>query len=221
MSCGTNTYRWNASQTMRYLSTIILLFIATSSFAQSDTLGRPTLTAPAIGTALVACGSLFTFQPTMNALEVGLRNSIHSTPQPRLYFDDQLQFSGLVLAPTLNLCGVKSRNSLKKILLLEGGSYILGYSIVMATKYGIHISRPDERGINSFPSGHTFTAFAGAEVLRREYGQEYPGIAIAGYALASLVGAMRIYNNRHWLGDVLAGAGIAILSVGVTYWLFE
>ena len=30
---------------------------------------------------------------------------------------------------------------------------------------------------------------------------------------------MRIYNNRHWIGDVLVGAGVGILSVRVAYWL--
>ena len=64
-----------------------------------------------------------------------------------------------------------------------------------------------------------FTAFMGAEILRREYGEEYPGIAIAGYTVATGVGLMRIYNNRHWASDVLAGAGIGILSASLTYWL--
>ena len=74
-------------------------------------------------------------------------------------------------------------------------------------------------GINSFPSGHTYIAFVGAETLRKEYGEEYPWLAVAGYAVATLVGTMRIYNDRHWAGDVLAGAGLGILSVNITYWI--
>ena len=83
----------------------------------------------------------------------------------------------------------------------------------MSSKYFIDKERPDGRGLNSFPSGHTFTAFVGAEMLRLEYGQEYPAIAVAGYAVATLTGALRIYNNRHWASDVLAGASVGILSV--------
>ena len=59
------------------------------------------------------------------------------------------------------------------------------------------------------------------EILRREYGEEYPWIAVAGYAVAVTVAAMRIYNNRHWLGDVCAGAGLGILSVTLTYWALD
>ena len=29
-----------------------------------------------------------------------------------------------------------------------------------------------------------------------------------------------MYNNRHWLTDVMAGAGIGILSVQAAYWLY-
>lgn len=64
-------------------------------------------------------------------------------------------------------------------------------------------------------------AFTGAELLRREYGKEYPWVAVAGYAVAVLVGAMRVYNNRHWVGDVLAGAGIGIASVTLVYWALD
>ena len=56
-------------------------------------------------------------------------------------------------------------------------------------------------------------------MLRREYGEDYPGIAIAGYTVATGVGLLRIYNNRHWVSDVVAGAGIGILSASIMYWL--
>ena len=44
---------------------------------------------------------------------------------------------------------------------------------------------------------------------------------MAGYAVATTVAIMRIYNNRHWLGDVCAGAGLGILSVTLVYWTLE
>ena len=74
---------------------------------------------------------------------------------------------------------------------------------------------------NSFPSGHTFMAFTGAEILRREYGSQYPWLAVACYATAMLVGFMRIYNNRHWVGDVLAGAGLGMIGVSIVYFTFD
>ena len=29
-----------------------------------------------------------------------------------------------------------------------------------------------------------------------------------------------MYNNRHWLTDVIAGAGVGILSAQAAYWLY-
>ena len=75
--------------------------------------------------------------------------------------------------------------------------------------------------MNSFPSGHTYMAFAGAELLRKEYGSDYPWRAIAGYTIATLVGLMRVRNNRHWVGDVLAGAGLGILTTDLVYWVID
>jgi membrane-associated phospholipid phosphatase len=43
---------------------------------------------------------------------------------------------------------------------------------------------------------------------------------VAGYAVAAGTGFFRMYNNRHWFTDILAGAGIGILSAKASYWLF-
>jgi membrane-associated phospholipid phosphatase len=42
---------------------------------------------------------------------------------------------------------------------------------------------------------------------------------ISGYIIASGTGVLRIYNNRHWLTDVAAGAGM-ILCTKTAYWLY-
>lgn len=47
-----------------------------------------------------------------------------------------------------------------------------------------------------------------------------PWIGVAGYAVAAGTGFFRMYNNRHWLTDVLTGAGIGILSTQAAYWLY-
>ena len=45
--------------------------------------------------------------------------------------------------------------------------------------------------------------------------QEYKDVSvwygISGYIVATGTGFFRIYNNKHWLTDVAAGAGIGIL----------
>ena len=175
----------------------------------------------ATSVGLMATGAVLTYNPVANGIAVDLRDKVVSSHNPKLHFDDYIQYL-LASAPVvLNLCGVKGKHSFGRLLMLEGGAYLLGMGWVNAFKYGLAVERPDYSRMNSFPSGHTFTAFTGAEILRREYGEEYPWIAVAGYAVAVTVAAMRIYNNRHWLGDVCAGAGLGILSVTLAYWALD
>ncbi|MBR1785360.1 MAG: phosphatase PAP2 family protein [Bacteroidales bacterium] len=206
---------------MRALASILLLllFAAQPLMAQRDTAARHSMLPIGIGAASVASGAAFTFQPGMNSLQRSLRDAIQADGHQHLSFDNELQLLPLALPPALKLCGLESRHSLARIALLETASFLLGSTFVQAAKYGLHVHRPEGVGVNSFPSGHTFIAFTGAEVLRREFGQSHPWLAAAGYAVAAMVGAMRVYNNRHWLGDVMAGAGVALICVGATYWI--
>lgn len=208
---------------MKRLAVILMLVAIVPVRAQWDTTSaaREPLLSPAIGTVLIASGSVFTFNPYLKSHAVVLRDNVQSDGHIRQTFDDYLQYLPAVVPAALNLCGVKSRHSFWRLALLEGGSYLLGAAVLNVAKYGFAIQRPDESTFNSFPSGHTFTAFTGAEILRREYGEDYPWIAVMGYATAAFVGAMRIYNNRHWVGDVLAGAGLGILCTSVTYWILD
>ena len=72
---------------------------------------------------------------------------------------------------------------------------------------------------HSFPSGHTSLAFTGASVLFKETRHISPWIGIAGYAAATGIAIERVHNNHHHWADVLAGAGIGILSTEAGYWL--
>ena len=40
-------------------------------------------------------------------------------------------------------------------------------------------------------------------------------------SVATAVGVLRIYNRDHLLTEVLAGAGLGILSTKLTYWIFD
>lgn len=210
---------------MKQLLAILLLFSTLTVRAQWDTAGlrlQRFSVAPALSaTALMATGTIFTYNPVANSVALSLRDAVVSSRNPRLHVDDYIQYLPAALPLALNLCGVKGKHSFGRLLMLEGGSYLLGAGWLTAFKYGLAVQRPDGSTFNSFPSGHTFTAFTGAEIIRREYGAEYPWLAVAGYAVAITVAAMRVYNNRHWLGDVCAGAGLGILSVTLVYWTLE
>jgi hypothetical protein len=79
-------------------------------------------------------------------------------------------------------------------------------------KYTLRQPRPDNiQEKNSFPSGHTTTAFAFASLVTIEHGWKWGAPALA---LATLTGVSRMNDGRHFLQDVLAG-----MTVGVGYGL--
>jgi len=89
-----------------------------------------------------------------------------------------------------------------------GKSILLSVGVTYALKYTIDAPRPDHGG-ESMPSGHTSISFTGAEFMRKRYGWEY---GVPAYAAASFVAYSRVEAGRHHPRDVLAGAGIGILS---------
>lgn len=59
----------------------------------------------------------------------------------------------------------------------------------------------------SFPSGHTSSIFSIATLLASEY-KGKPSVAAISYSIAGLVAISRIYDNKHWFTDILAGAAL-------------
>lgn len=131
--------------------------------------------------------------------------------------DDYIQYSTAVGYVGLGFIpGVKTRGDFRQRVMAGVTAYAVMAVAVNALKYSFKHPRPDTGTKNSFPSGHSATVFTGAELMRIEYGNY---VGIAGYAVAVTVGALRIYNDRHWITDVLGGAAIGILSARIGYWL--
>jgi len=90
--------------------------------------------------------------------------------------------------------------------------------IVEGLKRATDRTRPDgehKRSNASFPSSHAANIFALAVVLGRRWRRAVPWFL----AVALLVGISRIYLNRHWTSDVVAGATIgALTALLVTRW---
>jgi membrane-associated phospholipid phosphatase len=63
---------------------------------------------------------------------------------------------------------------------------------------------------NSFPSGHTTVAFALATSLSGETKDHWTDLLF--YSAATLTGYARINDDRHWLSDIVFGAGLGIVS---------
>lgn len=142
-------------------------------------------------------------------------------PQFRRHADDYMQYAPAVVMLGMKTFGVESRSSWGRMLASDAFSALLMGSVVNTLKQTTHIVRPDGSNDHSFPSGHTATAFITATMLTKEYGYKSPWIGIGAYTVASATGLMRIANNKHWLSDVLTGAGIGILSTEVGYYLAD
>lgn len=138
-------------------------------------------------------------------------------PTFRTHIDDYLQFAPVATVAALNIAGVKGRNDPLNQALLIVKSELIMTAIVLPLKKLTAVPRPDTGAPTSFPSGHTAQAFAAATFLHLEYGKDHPIISILGYTTAAGIGVLRVLNNRHWASDVLAGAGIGILSTNIAY----
>lgn len=138
-------------------------------------------------------------------------------PNFRHRADDYLQHFPILVVYGLNGLGVEGKNDFANrtaiLIKAEVMVGILTYSLKRITA----VPRPDTRELTSFPSGHTAQAFAAATFMAKEYGDKSVWYSIGAYTVATGVGAMRVMNNRHWLSDVLVGAGIGILSTNLVY----
>jgi hypothetical protein len=106
----------------------------------------------------------------------------------------------------------KNKISQKRALLMAKATAYSGL-VTTLLKYSVREGRPDSDQKNSFPSGHTTTAFAFASVIAMEH-EWYWGTAAMG--LASFVGYSRMNDNRHYFHDVIAGATVgASFGVGL------
>lgn len=134
----------------------------------------------------------------------------------RFRADDYLQYLPVTANLGLEFVGVKPKHPFRERFAATATAYVAMGLIVNVTKYAVKEKRPDSGTRNSFPSGHTATAFMGAELVREEYGNTYGTCA---YTLATSIAILRLYNDRHWLNDIIAGAGTGILAARIGYWL--
>jgi membrane-associated phospholipid phosphatase len=98
-------------------------------------------------------------------------------------------------------------------------SAVVAASITFPIKYAVNRERPDRSDNDSFPSGHTALAFAIFGSYAKFYNEGITPYLL--YTTAALTGFSRIYKNKHYLSDVVAGATIGIISIPIGQWLEE
>lgn len=140
-------------------------------------------------------------------------------PNYHYSYDDVLQVAPGLSVVGLRCAGIKGRsNGWGEMLSAMLCSSMMSVAFTEGLKNTTGRTRPySEYERNSFPSGHTMTAFTSATILHKEYGKVSPWYSVGGYACASFVGISRILNNKHWASDVLAGAGFGIAAGEIGY----
>lgn len=172
-----------------------------------------------IPTVLIGYGVIGIESDGLKLFNTEIKEEVNENIDEKITVDDFSQYLPAASVYGLNALGIKGKHNLKDRTIILGTSYLLMSASVLSLKSITKVERPDGSAFNSFPSGHTATAFAGAEFLWQEYKDVSVWYGISGYIVAAGTGAFRIYNDKHWLTDVVAGAGIGILSTKVAYWM--
>ncbi len=133
-----------------------------------------------------------------------------------LHFDDYVQYVPVTYFAIGEYLGMPSKHNFNERVLLGCTAAIITVATTQGVKFAIGEERPDTKSHTSFPSGHTATAFMGAELVRLSYGNR---VGLGAYTVAAGIGFLRMYNERHWLNDVIAGAGFGIISANLAHLL--
>lgn len=171
-----------------------------------------------IPTALIGYGVVGLESHTLKLINANISEEVKEHIDDKFTIDDISQYTPFASVYALNAFGVQGKHNFKDRTIILGTAYLIMGATVNILKNTGNVERPDGTSKNSFPSGHTATAFMGAEFLMQEYKDVSVWYGITGYVIATGTGMFRMYNDRHWLTDVAAGAGIGILSTKIAYW---
>jgi len=169
---------------------------------------------------MITIGVIGVYSDWLESKNYQIKDELRENIDKKITIDDFSQYAPIAAVYGLNIAGLKGYHNFEDRTIILATSYLITGITVESLKRIIKEERPDRSNNQSFPSGHTATAFMGAEFLWREYKDVSPWIGITGYAVAAGTGFFRMYNNKHWLTDVIAGAGFGILSTKIGYWLY-
>lgn len=153
-------------------------------------------------------------------LNVSTKSEIDEHKPDHIKLDNYTQYMPALLVYGLNGIGIKGKHCFAERSVIYATSQLISAGFVVPLKRLVKEERPDGSNKQSFPSGHTATAFSTAHFMFKEYKDEHFWLGVSGYSFAVFTGAYRALNDKHWVGDVVAGAGIGILSTELAYWLY-
>ncbi|QBQ43035.1 phosphatase PAP2 family protein [Sphingobacterium psychroaquaticum] len=177
----------------------------------------PRIVAPAV---LVGYGIAGLKIPGLKKLNTSTQDELFEHQVSGTKWDNYTQYMPAAMVYAYNLAGIPGKHNFRDRSLLFLGSQAMAAAISIPLKLIVQEPRPDGSNNLSWPSGHTTTAFASAQFLFEEYKETNIWLSLSGYPFAIFTGAYRVVNNRHWVSDVVAGAGFGIASTELTYWLY-
>lgn len=202
---------------MKKIATVLVfaVFVTVIGSAQTDSTRISAIKDRSFLSEQILPLSLITIGALLNIGEIKYKIQ-DQFPKTNNGVDDYFQYVPMAQLYVYDALGFEHQNSVfdqTKYLLI---SQAISAGTVHLLKHVTNVERPTGADF-SFPSGHTTTAFVGATVLYHEFKDTEPLLAWSGYFFATATGVLRITNNAHWLPDVLAGAGIGILTTNLVY----
>ncbi len=212
---------------MKYISILLCLLIVECGFTSNfpsepllkvDSLSRVSIYSLIIPASFIGYGMWSLKDEELKEFNNEVRDNLR-------YADKQIRLDDITMyAPSLgvyglNLIGIEGKHDFTDRTIVLATSHFITVHSVLKLKSLTKINRPDGSGRSSFPSGHTAVAFLGAEFIYQEFKHKSIWYGVAGYVVATSVAYHRIYNNRHWFSDVVAGAGFGILGTKMAYWV--
>ena len=194
---------------MRSLVVFLCFIIPFNGICKIDT------TANKFYKPLIVSGSLITSGLLLQNSKYSLQNKYGDLTDTKI--DDYIQYAPMAIMYGANLTGIRPKNSLLNQTKFLVMSQCLNAGIVLSLKYFTGIESPDKSNFHSFPSGHTSMSFVGATTLFNEFQGSSYLLASSGFLFSTATGVLRVTNNKHWVPDVLVGAGIGILATSIIY----
>lgn len=174
-----------------------------------------------VGNFVIVCGTgllLYAFDDDIQKMFEGNSEETSDAAKAITSLGNGAVLTGLIAA--LYAGGeISDNDSLRKTSLLSLESLVTSGIIVRGMKIIFGRARPEtgepknifhpfslKSSYNSFPSGHSSSAFAVATVIATQSKKVYVDVLV--YSLATLVAASRVYMNKHWTSDIFIGSVI-------------
>lgn len=203
---------------------LLMLSSAEVNAQQADSLFRkdkPGLVAFIPGTAAITYGFVALNNNALRRFDSYIHRKINMDHHSfHTNADDYLRYVPAAAVFGLDVLGVKGKNTFTD----QAGIFVIA-TIFNNVSLGIlkrtsNRERPNRLNDYSFPSGHSANAFANAEFLSQEYGDQSVWYTISGYGVATTTSVLRLYKDYHWFSDVIAGAGFGVLSTKFAYLIY-